>query len=342
MEINISQSQLADLRLMLDAASKVVITAHKSADGDAFGASLGLAELLRSLGKQVEVILPDRFTSYLAFLPGYDSVRIHDDDPEGCRNMMMAADLVFCLDFNVPHRVGNLMDALLASPAKKVLIDHHEDPSEFCDITLSYPKLSSTCELIYRLIVALGLEEKLTPLIATYLYTGLVTDTGNFAYRSADAETLETGAALVRLGADKLSVWENAVNATSLSALRLCSYALSEKMLIFIEIGLAVMSLNIDELHRFDFQKGDTDGLVNRPLSVPNIRWSVLISQDIDNQARWKVSMRSKGTFDVNVICRDYFGGGGHVNAAGADFYGTEQEVVDKIIAIKDKMAREG
>ena len=338
MKVEISTSQLESLQQMLEAASKVVITTHMSADGDAFGSSMAWAELLRSLGKQVDLVFPDRFTCNLSFLPGYNSIYNNEDNPEGCRKLLMEADLVCCLDFNATHRVGRLSDTLLETKAKKLLIDHHEQPDEFCDLIISEPKISSTCELVYNVILALGLQSKITPLIATFLYTGLVTDTGNFAFSNADADTLETGAALIRLGADKVMVWEHAVNATSLSALRLCSYALGEKMLCFPEAGLAVVSLNADELKRFEYRKGDTEGLVNKPLSVPQIYWSVFVRQDTDAEksGRWKVSMRSQGTFDVNELCRDYFGGGGHVNAAGGDFYGTEQAVIDKIIEVKD------
>ncbi len=323
----LNQDKLHDLASRLQDARHIVITCHVSPDGDALGSSLGLMHVLKRMGKNVHVVTPDNPPRQLQFLPGIKSLVVATRSPEVARSHFERADLVFCLDFNAMKRLDEMACMLESSRAVRILVDHHLGLEIDADIVFSHPESSSTSALVFRMLYQLGWLDKMTLQSAECIYTGMMTDTGNFSYNSNDPDLYEIVAELVRLGVDKDRLYTLVFNTSSESRLRLCSYALYDKMRIIPEINCALIALSLDELKRFNYRKGDTESLVNVPLSIPEVSFSVFMRQDEPEYV--KVSTRSKGTFSVSRLCETYFGGGGHRNAAGGEFHGSLDEAVE-------------
>lgn len=240
-------------------------------------------------------------------------------------SLLKDSDLVLCLDFNDTKRVGRLREALEQSPARKIVIDHHLGPDIAADVVISHPEMSSTAYLLFRFLCRLKLFNFIGKEAATCILAGMMTDTGNFTYNCNDPEEYVVVAELVRKGADKERLYNQLFNTFTANCMRLNSYAILRKMELFQQAGGALISLSREELNRFQYTRGDTEGLVNRPLAIPGIRFSVFMRQESDCI---RVSMRSRGTFPVNMVCQKYFNGGGHLNAAGGEFRGTLDEAV--------------
>jgi phosphoesterase RecJ-like protein len=324
---NILDRETTDrLRALLNYARRIVITCHISPDGDAMGSSLGLCKALKNAGKDVKVITPDTPPKYLTFLPGADNIVVFSRHDLYANKLLADADLIFCLDYNDAKRVDLVAPALLNSQAKKVMIDHHLGPDSFPDLIISHPEISSTSVLVYRVLSAIGMLRFVDLDVATALYTGMMTDTGNFSYNSNDPELYRVVARLLEKGIDKDWIYKRVYFTNSVNRLRLNGYALCEKLEHFPNHSAALITLTRDELNNYHYQKGDTEDLVNRPLTCPDIVYSVFLREESDYI---KVSSRSKGNFPVNKLCEEYFNGGGHLNAAGGEFFGTLQEAVD-------------
>lgn len=333
--------KIQNLAELLEQAQNIVITCHLSPDGDAMGSSLGLCRALRNLGKRVKVITPDSPPKYLMFLPGADEIMIYSRSEPFAIKQFGAADLLFCLDYNEPKRVDHMEEAMMASPAAKVMIDHHLYPADFTAVQISHPEEPSTSSLVYRTLIDLGLSDTIDTEAAMCIYTGMMTDTGNFSYNSNIADLYDIIADLVERGIDKDWIYRKVYFSNSLNRLRLNGYAMLEKLEVFPEHRAALITLTRDELNRFHYQKGDTEDLVNRPLTMPDITYSVFLREETDYI---KVSSRSKGEFPVNKMCQDHFNGGGHLNAAGGEFYGTMEEAVaefHKLLPLYDKYLEE-
>lgn len=322
----LDNKDISRLRELIDHASKVVITAHTSPDGDAVGSSLGLSIALSAMGKDVKVIVPSTPSLQLKFLPGFKYIDVYKNNAEFDDRMIAQADLIFCLDYNALSRVEAMAPALKDAKAPKVLIDHHLDPEAFCDITISRPKLSSTCMLVFKVLCALELADAIDRDCATCLLAGMMTDTGNFTFNSNDYEIYEAVAELVKRGANHDRLSKLLFDTFSETCLRLNAYAINEKMQVWADKGVALITLTSDELRSFHSRVGDTEGLVNKPLAIEAVRLSCFLRQE-ENYI--KVSMRSKGNVRCDEICAAHFGGGGHKNAAGGEFYGTMQQAVD-------------
>lgn len=329
----IDEKEIAKLRKLLEGADRIIITCHLTPDGDAIGSSLGLAHVLGAIGKRVTVLTPDAVPKHLRFLPGVRDTMAFSSYEEYGTKLLRDADLIFCLDYNEPKRVDRMESALVASKAPKVLIDHHLNPGKFTEVTISHPEVSSTSMLVFRTICRLELFDKIDRAAAECIFCGMMTDTGNFSYNSNDPDLYTVIAELLRKGIDKDAIYSRAMNTKSLSAMRLNGYALGEKMELFPDHKCSVISLNADELKRFGYEKGDTEGLVNQPLALPTVQWSAYLREDPE---QIKVSMRSKGSFPVNRVCSELFGGGGHLNAAGGEFKGSLRECID---LLKDHMS---
>lgn len=304
---------------------KIVITCHVSPDGDALGSSLGLYHYLTAMGKQVAVVIPDMAPRNLHFLPGMRYVTVYMQSPEKAVSLIDDAELIFCLDFNALKRIDKLAPSVNNARAKKVLIDHHLGPENFCDLIISYPHISSTSELIFRLIYQMGEYGRMPVQSAETIYAGMMTDTGNFTYNSNDPEIYYIIAELVKKGINKDRIYTLACNTQSADKLKLNSYAICHKMEIFPEYKAAVIYLTQAEMEQYNFQKGDCEGLVNVPLSIRGIEFSAFIRED---RNYIKISLRSQGKFAVNTIAENHFNGGGHRNASGGEFYGTLDEAV--------------
>lgn len=318
-------------------ARRVAVTCHLSPDGDALGSSLGVAGVLRKLGKEVTVVLPDSPAATLRFIPGCPEAVVATVHPRKAEWVIRTADLILCMDFNALHRIDRLAEAVAASRCPKILIDHHIQPEQWPALTISSPMCSSTCLLLYHLLRAAGMAKLIDKSIATCIYTGMMTDTGNFSYNANDPDIYRIIADLMDYGIDKNEIYRRAMGTSTLNSIRLCAYALYSKMTIYEEARLAVITLDNNELELFGYHRGDTESLVNKPLEIPEIRWSVFMRQD--NPERVKVSMRSIGSFGVNSICARLYGGGGHHNAAGGDWFGSIEDALAQLTAVLPEYA---
>jgi len=321
----IDEQTIEHLRALINGVQRIAITCHKSPDGDALGSSLALCHVLRRLGKQAVVVTPDMAPKALEFIPGVRELVVFTKHEARARKELTDAQLIFCLDYNALHRIDRLGEIIKPLNTKLVLIDHHLDPEGAFAVAISVPEASSTCELVYRVLMQMGLLRFLDRHAASCLYVGLLTDTGGFAYSCDNPEFYEILAAIIRRHIDRIGLYNKALNTFGESSLRLQGYAISEKMQIFPEHGCALITLNQKELARFNYCRGDTETLVNKPLAIPEVYWSVFLREDAD---RIKVSCRSQGDFSVSDICSRYFNGGGHQNAAGGELTCSMDEAV--------------
>lgn len=314
----------------LSTPKNIVITHHYNADADALGSTLGLKFFLEKLGHTATVISPNANPAFLAWLPGYEDIVIHESSPEQVIVLFDEADALFCLDFNIFHRTKHLADTLANFKGTKVLIDHHLQPDEAAfDFGCSIPEKSSTAEMVYDFIKLCGKEELIDQQIASCLYIGAVADTGGFKYPSTSPSTLEMAAELMKTGINISRIQERTFNTRSEGDLRLLGYVLKDNMQIFPEHHAALITIPQEIYKEYNIQSGGTEGLVNFPLSIGNIIFSTFIVEKNDEV---KMSLRSQGTLDVSNIARDNFNGGGHKNAAGGK---SEQSLADTIETFK-------
>lgn len=313
------------------ASRNIVITCHVSPDGDALGSSCALWFILKALGKNATVVTADCAPRSLQFLPGVREIVAATRNGDRVHDLIADADLIFCLDFNDITRVDRLSDAISKSPAKKVVIDHHLDPRIEGEIVISRPEISSTSALLYIFMWQAGWTRHLTRNSAACIYTGMMTDTGNFSYNSNDPDLYLIIHDLMRKGIDKDNLYKLVMNTSSESRIRIMGFA-QYRMQILQPHRAAVIMLSEDELKEFGYSKGDTEGLVNIPLSMSEVTYSVFLREDAKNCV--KVSMRSKGEFSVSRICEEHFGGGGHTNAAGGEFNGPLDKALQKLLEI--------
>ena len=323
----ISQANIDHVEKWFERAEKIVIVTHVSPDGDAIGSSLGLWHFLESQEKNVNVIVPNAFPDFLRWMPGAKDIIRYDKYKEFADKLIAEADVICCLDFNALSRIDAMADAVAASKGRKMMVDHHLYPGDFCRIVISHPEISSTSELVFRLICRLGYFEDITKEGAECIYTGMMTDTGGFTYNSNNREIYFIISELLSKGIDKDEIYHNVYNTYSEGRLRLMGYVLYDKMQVFPEFNSALIWLTKEEQGKFQYVKGDTEGFVNIPLSIKNVRFSVFLREDTEKNMI-KVSLRSVGTFPCNKVAADFFNGGGHLNASGGEFYGTMEEAI--------------
>jgi phosphoesterase RecJ-like protein len=314
------------LRQLIDNASSIAICAHVSPDGDAIGSSLGWANYLESLGKEPMIIVPDQFPDFLKWMPGTEKIVRYDKHKDKADLMLKTADLIFCLDLNMPSRMEDMEGAFLASKAKKVLIDHHLEPDIEAEVSVSHPEKSSTSELVFRVVWQLGGFEQLNRLFAAPIYCGMMTDTGGFTYNSSDPEIYFIISELLTKGIDKDKIYRNVFNTYSESRLRLIGYVLNEKMVVDPVRHASYYALTKEEMKRFHFVKGDAEGLVNMPLQIKGLKLSVSLREDTEKENMVWVSLRSVDDFPCNQVAAEFFNGGGHLNASGGRLYCSIQE----------------
>lgn len=323
-----SQADIDHVEKWFEKAEKIVIVSHVSPDGDAMGSSLGLYHFLVSMDKNVSVIVPNTFPAFFRWMPGAKDVIIYNKYKEFADKLIQEADVICCLDFNVLSRIDTMEEAVKNSPARKLMIDHHLYPGDFCGITISHPEISSTSELVFRLICYLGCFEDITQEGAECIYTGMMTDTGGFTYNSNNREIYLIIGELLSKGIDKDEIYRKVFNTHSEGRLRLMGYVLYDKMQVFPQYASALITLSREEQGRFQYSKGDTEGFVNMPLSIKDICFSVFLREDTEKDMI-KVSLRSVGDFPCNKVAAEFFNGGGHLNASGGEFYGTMEEAIN-------------
>ena len=324
----ISQANIDHVEKWFERADKVVIVSHVSPDGDAIGSSLGLYHFLLSQDKTVHVIVPNAFPDFLKWMPGAKDIIQYNRNKDYADKLINEADVLCVLDLNILSRLDEMKDVVEKSPARKMLVDHHLYPGDFARITISHPNISSTSELVFRLICQLGNFSDITKEGAECIYTGMMTDTGAFTYNSNDREIYLIVGELLSLGVDKDEIYRNVYNNNSESRLRLQGYVLYEKMKVFPQFNAALIALSREEQKKFNYMKGDTEGLVNIPLSIKGVCFSVFLREDTEKDMI-KISLRSVGTFPCNQVAAEFFNGGGHLNASGGEFYGTLEEAIE-------------
>lgn len=318
-------AQLKDLKNYLSKPRKIVIVTHWSPDGDAMGSSLGLYNFLKLLKHKVNVITPNEYPAFLNWLPGNKTVLVHNQKEIQANKLVKSADFIFCLDFNTLKRIEKLGEVIAVSKAKKMIIDHHLQPDTFADYLYHDVSACSTAQLVYEFISDLGLQKKVNKAIASCLYTGIMTDTGSFRYPSTKAKTHRIIADLIDAGAPNADIHNLIYDDNTYNRLKLLGFCLSQKLTIFYEYNTALFSLSKAELEAYNYQKGDTEGVVNYALSIKGIRFAAFF---VERDGMIKTSFRSKGSFDVNKFARAHFNGGGHANAAG----GMSKESLDKTL----------
>jgi phosphoesterase RecJ-like protein len=323
----IAEELISKVEKAIDYADKIVIVAHVGPDGDAIGASLALWHYLMTIEKEPVVIVPNPFPAFLAWMPGSECILDYDNSKEKSDELIAAADLIFTLDFNTGNRMGKMADAVLNAPADKILVDHHLNPDSFAKIKISYPEISSTSELIFRLICRLGDFSKINLACAECIYTGMMTDTGGFTYNSNNQEIYTIIAELVKIGIDKDDIYKKVFHTYSVDRLRLMGFCLFHKMKVFPEYRTVLITLTGKELYQFNYTNGDAEGFVNIPLTIAGVDFSVFMREDTD---KIKISFRSQGSFPANKVAADLFNGGGHLNAAGGESNLTLAETVKK------------
>ena len=339
--MNLSQQNLDVLRGMVEGEPKnVVILSHTNPDGDAVGSSIAWAEALRHKGHNVECVVPNKYPYYLDWMSGIGNVIIYKNDAERVEALLAEADILFCLDFHSYSRLDALGDIVAAHVrAKRVLIDHHLDPSSEFDLMFSHPESSSTSFLVYCIIEALWGNESITPSQAEVLYVGMMTDTGNFSFSFLTPELYRSLAVLCATGIDIPQINNNVYNSFTEGRARLFGYVINRKMRFMRKGTVAHMSLTEEEMRRFWFQQGDSEGFVNYPLTVKKMRMSAIF---IEHKDFIRVSLRSRGRVDVNLFAARYFEGGGHKNAAGGKSYVSMAETIARFEAAVEEFAAEG
>ena len=322
----IKEDSIVQSRRFIDNANKILLTGHISPDGDSLGATLGLYHLLKQLGKDVTVMVPNRYPSFFNWMPGIDKVFIMEENKTEAVKIIKESDVIFCIDYNTLDRVNGMKPLIEQSKAKKVMIDHHLDPNINCDVVISHPEISSASELVFRFMCRMGFYQEVSLESAECIYTGMMTDTGGFTYNSNNPEIYIIIKALLEKGVDKDAIYNKVFHTYSEDRLRLLGYCLN-KMEIIPECNAAIIVLTQEELHRFKYKVGDTEGIVNIPLQIENVNKSVLVRED---KTQIKLSFRSQGDVAVNTMA-EKFGGGGHKNAAGGESTQSMEETLDKL-----------
>lgn len=327
-----TQQDIEHIKRLLESPKQIVIVPHKNPDGDAIGSSLGLYHYLKGSNHVVTVITPNDYPDFLKWVPGENTVLKHDSQTKEANAVIEKAEVIFTLDFNVLHRTGNMEPVLADSKAVKIMIDHHQAPDDYATYVYSDVAMSSTCEMVYHFIDKLGDTDKIDANVATCLYLGIMTDTGSFRFPATTSQTHHVVAHLLDKGANNAQIYNNVFDSNTPERLQLLGCALSN-LKIIPEHRTAYITLSHEELNKYNYKKGDTEGVVNYGLSLNNIVLAVIFIED-KQEGIIKISLRSKGNFSVNDLSRAHFDGGGHINAAGGKSYLSLNDTVEKFISI--------
>ena len=334
--------QLAQMDQLISTAQSVLVVCHKSPDGDAIGSSLGMAEYLRLRGKDVTVVVPDQYPDFLHWLPNSEKIVRYDKHPDKCDMLFKITDLIVCLDFDTPSRVEDMEPALVSSPARKILIDHHLKPDVDADLIISQPEASSASELVFRVVWQLGGFPELGKAFAIPVYCGMMTDTGGFTFNSTRPEIFFIIGELLTKHIDKDKIYRNVYHNYSYDRIRLMGYVMYEKLVYLPEYHASYYAITRDEQKRFNFIKGDAEGLVNIPQQIKGLKLSISLREDTEKPNLVWVSLRSVDDFPCNLVAERFFNGGGHLNASGGRLNCSIDEAVEivnqAIVAFADTL----
>lgn len=324
-----TDGECALLHSLIIESQTVLLCCHQNPDGDALGSMLAFGEVLRQEGKDVVMVTPDQYPDYLQWLPNSDKIVRYDKRKDYVDMMLKMSDLVVCLDFNTASRTDDMAEALTASTAKKVLIDHHPEPDIDTVLAISHPEASSASELVFRVVWQLGLFDKQTKHFAIPVYTGMMTDTGGFTYNSSDCDIYYIISQLLTKHIDKDKIYRNVYHNYSENRLRLVGHVLCNRLVVNNELHAAYFTLTREDLKRYQFVKGDAEGLVNMPLQIKGLKLSISLREDTDKPRMVWVSLRSVDKFPCNEVAARFFNGGGHLNASGGRLNCTIEEAVE-------------
>jgi phosphoesterase RecJ-like protein len=320
---------------LVNQAQSIVITSHKSPDGDSIGSSLALLHILKKWKKNVQIVHPDPAPGFLHWVVGQEQIIDFETKKEQAIAAIQSADLIFCLDYNHPSRVGDQMQPILVeSTANKVMIDHHLHPADFCQAVISESTACSTCELIYTWLKDINRLDDIDEASGACIYLGIMTDTGSFRFPSVSSTTHEILADLIRRGVKHYLIHEAVYDTNTVDRIKLRGFALSEKLVCLNDIHVAYASLSEKELEKYNYQKGDTEGLVNQILGIQGIKMAVLF---VEKDGKVKISFRSKGDYFVNELANAHFEGGGHAYASGGISSESVEKTIEKFVTfVKD------
>lgn len=330
------EQDIQAIQQLLSTPKKIAIIPHRGPDGDAMGSTLGLYHFLLKNNHHPVVVSPNEFPEFLAWLPGSETVKIFEKDKKNCTTILEEAELVFTLDFNALHRVGEMEKVLEKLTVPFVMIDHHQSPDDYATVTYSDTAFGSTCEMLYNFISFLGKKSDIDKTIGTCIYTGILTDSGSFRFPKTTGITHRIIADLIDLGVENSEIPTLLFDNSSYDRLQLLGRAL-QNMKIFPEQKTTYTTLTQNELDSFNHIKGDTEGIVNYGLSIKGIEFTAIFIENAEEKII-KISFRSQGDFDVNLFAREHFNGGGHRNAAGGKSEASMEETVKKFEDLVSKL----
>ncbi len=310
----ITAKNIDEVKKIIEQANEICLLGHYNPDGDAVGSTLGLSLLLEKLGKKNTVVLPSPPSVYFKFLPNFDKIVVDNQNSRLSKKLLQRADLIFCLDFNAPSRVKQMEQILLNSTATKIIIDHHLQPEDFVDFAMSDSDTGSAAEMVMQFIELLGYKDLIDKYIATAIYTGIMTDTLHFSIDKANEKTFLYVAELLSKKINKSEIYENVYNTYSQNRFDLVAHLLNNKTYQIPEFQTSYIIFSLEDKEKYHYQFGDHQGIVNMPLSVKDTEISMLF---MENDNGIKISLRSKGNFDVNDFARKHLNGGGHARASG-------------------------
>ena len=325
-----------EIQQLLATPKKIAIIPHRGPDGDAMGSTLGLYHFLLKNNHHPQVISPNEFPDFLAWMPGSETVKIYEKDKENCTKILEEAEIIFTLDFNALHRTGEMEQLLATLKAPFIMIDHHQKPDDYATFTYSDTSFGSTCEMVYNFISFLEKKEDIDKTIGTCIYTGILTDSGSFRFPKTTGTTHRIIAELIDLGVENTEIPTLLFDNSSYGRLQLLGRAF-QNMKVFTAHHTAYTTLTQDELNSFDYVKGDTEGIVNYGLSIKGIVFTAIFIENKEEKII-KISFRSQGDFDVNQFARDHFNGGGHRNAAGGKSEVSMEETIRKFEDLVTKL----
>lgn len=316
---------------VIQSHKRIVLACHVNPDGDAIGSVLALSEFLTGFGHEVKMVVANDFPEFLHWMPGAEDFLVFEKQSDACKEAIAEAECIMMLDFNNLSRSGILHNEIGKTRCPRVLIDHHRDPDEsqfYC--VYSNTCVSSASEIVTEIILHYG-KAYLTESISTNLLVGIMTDTGSFAHSIYHPRTFELVSMLVEKSMPYTMIHELVYDTMSENRLRLLGFSINNRMEVLDEFSTAIIALNKSDLERFNYQVGDTEGVVNFPLSMKKIRMAVLVTE---RQDQIRLSFRSKGNFSVHELANKHFKGGGHTNAAGGTLTCSFEEAVAQLKSV--------
>ena len=323
------KQSIQQLSELLQGKKKIFVVSHKNPDGDAIGSAIGWGRFLKNMGHEVVVSTPNEYPDFIAWIEGAKDIVMYSQQPEKVKEEVENADLIFCLDFNALQRIDETGDFIAKAKGKKILIDHHQQPSDVAEVLFSDTTFTSTCEMVYHFTHQMSWMDYMDIASMECIYAGMVTDTASFRFPVVTSETHRIVADMMDKGLEHAKIHQSIYDTQSENRIRLVGYALSAKLEVWKDRGVAIVYLSNEELERFHHQSGDTEGLVNQALSIDGVHLAAFF-KEAPEEGKVKCSFRSQGDFDVNTFARKYWNGGGHFNAAGGHWPGSLSEAMER------------